>query len=97
MQGVDIGLKDTIVNKSAGYGVTRGQPRSSDSRLPNQRRERQEPKSATLTIQEIQELQIRIVRGLIWDGLVLLVFWREWRQTAKVGEFVELEELGIGE
>lgn len=28
---------------------------------------------------------------------MLLVFWREWRQTAKVGEFVELEELGIGE
>lgn len=28
---------------------------------------------------------------------MLLVFWREWRQTAEVGEFVELEELGIGE
>lgn len=28
---------------------------------------------------------------------MLLVFSREWRQTAKVGEFVELEELGIGE
>lgn len=43
MQGVEIDPKDTIVNKSAGYGVIRGQPRSSDSGLPNQRRERQEP------------------------------------------------------
>lgn len=44
MQCVEIGPKDTIVNKSAGYGVIRVQPRSSDSGLPNERRERQEPK-----------------------------------------------------
>jgi hypothetical protein len=75
LQDVDIGPINPIVNKA---GAIRGKLCSSDLGLPNQRWKRHEPIIITLTIQEIQELQILILRGLIWDDLVcLFLFWRE--------------------
>lgn len=69
LQDVDIGPINPIVNKA---GAIRGKLCSSDLGLPNQRWKRHEPIIITLTIQEIQELQILILRGLI--GTIWCVF-----------------------